>query len=119
MSDRAGSGMPDRPTSYAEFWPRYLGAHRHPKSRALHFAGTSLAIALVAGAIATTDWRLAVAAPIVGYGAAWAGHYLLEGNRPETLGHPVWSLFSDLRMLSLWVLGRLAAEFRRHGIEPN
>jgi hypothetical protein len=119
MAERAGSGRRDRPASYAEFWPRYLGAHRKPKSRALHFAGTSLAIALLVGALATADWRLAVAAPVVGYGAAWAGHYLVEGNRPETYGHPLWSLFSDLRMLSLWVLGRLAAEFRRHGIEPN
>jgi hypothetical protein len=119
MTDRAGSGARHRPASYAEFWPRYLGAHRNPKSRALHFAGTSLALALLAGAIATADWRLAVAAPIAGYGAAWAGHYLLEGNRPETFGHPFWSLFSDLRMLSLWFLGRLAGEFRRHGIEPN
>ena len=119
MTGRAGNGTRPRPASYAEFWPRYLGAHRSPKSRALHFAGTSLAVALIAGAIATADWRLAVAAPIAGYGAAWAGHYLVEGNRPETFGHPFWSLFSDVRMLSLWLLGRLAAEFRRHGIEPN
>lgn len=115
MAERTGNP----PASYAEFWPRYLGAHRSAKSRALHIAGTGLALLLVAAAFVLEDWRPLVAAPIIGYGAAWAGHYLVEGNRPETFGHPLWSLFSDFRMLFLWLSGGLAAEFRRHGIETN
>lgn len=108
-----------RPARYAEFWPRYLAAHRRPGSRALHFAGTLIAIALVVTAIATGHWWLLLAAPVVGYAGAWIGHLAIEGNRPETFGHPLWSLFSDVRMLLLWLLGRLGAEFRRHGIEPK
>jgi len=113
----AGAATP--PASYAEFWRRYLAAHRSRASRGLHVFGTTAALALILVALATQDWRPLLAAPIVGYGAAWIGHFLIEGNRPETFGHPLWSFFSDIRMSFLWFTGGLAAEFRRHGIEPN
>jgi hypothetical protein len=62
---------------------------------------------------ATRDWRWLVAVPLVGYACAWAGHAVFEHNRPETFGHPFWSLCSDFRMLSLFLTGRLSAERRR------
>ena len=99
--------------SYAEFWPRYLGAHRDPRTRALHYTGTSLALTALAGAAVTRDWRWLVAAPVVGYAFAWAGHVVFEHNRPETFGHPLWSLASDFRMLGLFVSGGLGRELRR------
>jgi hypothetical protein len=101
--------------SYAEFWPRYLKAHAQPRTRALHFLGTGLAIACLLWAAIALDWRPLIAAPILGYGFAWAAHFLIEGNRPETFGHPFYSLFSDLRMLGLWVTGRLDRELSRLG----
>jgi hypothetical protein len=64
---------------------------------------------LTAGA-ATRDWRWFAAAPIVGYSCAWLGHLVFEHNRPETFGHPFWSLASDLRMLGLFVSGRRGRE---------
>jgi hypothetical protein len=45
----------------------------------------------------------------VGYFFAWTSHFALEGNRPATFGHPLWSLLSDYRMLLLWMSGRLQA----------
>ncbi|WP_151120047.1 DUF962 domain-containing protein [Hypericibacter adhaerens] len=102
--------------SYAEFWPRYLKAHGKPRTRLLHVIGTSLAIASLAWAAIALDWRPLVAVPILGYGFAWAAHFLVEGNRPETFGHPFYSLFSDLRMWGLWVTGRLDRELSRLGL---
>ena len=58
-------------------------------------------------AVITRDWWWLLAAPIIGYGFAWIAHFFVEGNRPETFGHPFWSLASDFRMLALWLSGRL------------
>jgi hypothetical protein len=105
------------PMTYGEFWPRYLGAHADPRTRALHYLGTIAAIGLLALAVVGRDWRWLVAAPLVGYGLAWFGHLVFERNRPETFSHPAWSLLSDIRMLGLFLTGRLAAELRRLKIE--
>ncbi len=99
-----------QPISYAAFWRRYLGAHRDPRTRALHYAGTSIGVALLIAAAASRDWRWLPAAPIAGYACAWLGHFAFEHNRPETFGHPVWSLLSDFRMLGLFLSGRLGRE---------
>ena len=101
--------------SYAEFWPRYLAAHRDPRTRGLHYLGTSLGLAALVVAGITRDWRWLIAAPVMGYALAWFGHVVFEHNRPETFGHPGWSLVSDLRMLGLFVSGRLGRELRRVG----
>jgi hypothetical protein len=98
--------------TYREFWPRYLAAHNDPRSRGLHYLGTSLAAAAIAVAATERDWRWLVAAPIAGYSLAWLGHVKFEHNRPESFGHPVWSLISDFRMLGLFISGRLGDELR-------
>jgi hypothetical protein len=103
--------------TYAEFWPRYLALHADWRSRALHYVGTTAALAFVVLAALEADWRWLVAAPIAGYGPAWLGHVGFEGNRPATFGHPIWSLASDFRMLALFLCGRLAGELRRAQIE--
>ncbi|MGD9614658.1 MAG: Mpo1-like protein [Alphaproteobacteria bacterium] len=96
--------------NHGEFWAHYLAAHANPRSRGLHYAGTLAACGLVALAAVRRDWRPLVAAPIVGYGAAWFGHVVFERNRPATFGHPLWSVLSDFRMLGLFLSGRLADE---------
>jgi hypothetical protein len=105
--------MPDRITTYREFWPHYLRAHRCPGTRALHYFGTGTGLALVAAAILTARWWLALLGPLFGYACAWLAHFAIEGNRPATFGHPVWSLYSDIRMLVLWASGRLSRELDR------
>ena len=102
--------------TYPEFWLRYLRAHSRPTTRAMHYAGSALALlSLVAGVL--SSWRLLVAAPLIGYGFAWAAHLALEGNRPETFGHPLWSLVSDFRMLSLASVGRLGPHLEQAGVQ--
>ncbi len=107
--------MAGRIQTYGEFWPFYLSQHSHPANRALHIIGTGLGAVLLAAGLATLDWRLIVASFIAGYAFAWAGHFLVERNKPATFTYPVWSLVSDLRMFGLALAGRLAAELKRQG----
>ena len=84
--------------SFEEFWPHYVRAHRNPNSRRLHFVGTSSAMALVALGVLTRRLTPILLAPVAGYGLAWIGHFLVEGNTPVTFSHPLWSLKGDFKM---------------------
>ncbi len=109
--------MPYHPgMTYPEFWLRYLRAHSRPTTRALHYAGSALALLSLTAGIGS-DWHFLLAAPLIGYGFAWAAHLALEGNRPETFGHPLWSLVSDFRMLSLASVGRLGPHLAQAGVQ--
>ena len=74
------------------------GEHANRTCRRLHVAGTAGVLALAAAAVATARPALLLACPIVGYGAAWAGHCFFEHNRPATFKYPLWSLLSDFRL---------------------
>jgi hypothetical protein len=113
----AGALQGSRAMTYAQFWRRYLAAHSDPRTRGLHYLGTSLAMAVIAGAAVAGNWHWLVAAPIAGYSLAWLGHVKFEHNRPETFGHPLWSLISDFRMFGMFLCGRLGAELRGAGAE--
>jgi len=112
--------MPKTPiTTYSDFWPYYLQEHRKPGTKALHIAGTAIALMLLALAIAEGKWQLLLAAAIAGYFFAWVGHFFVEKNRPATFTYPLWSLFSDFRLFFTFVFGGLEREYRRYGISSN
>ncbi|BBD80625.1 transmembrane protein [Aerosticca soli] len=92
--------------SFREFYPYYLGEHRHPVCRRLHLLGSTLVLAVVLVAILTADWRWLLLAPVVGYGFAWIGHFVFEKNRPATFRHPLYSLLGDWVMYWQVLTGR-------------
>jgi len=105
----------NRISSFAEFWPVYLRAHRSPRCRALHYLASLCGVAGIGLAIAVgTPWWLA-AGMAGAYAFAWAGHAFVEENVPLTFTHPLWSLFADCRMFFLWMGGRLGRHLRAAG----
>jgi len=93
-------------STYGEFWPFYLGEHSHPVNRRLHFAGTSIALALIIVSVIVAEPVFLLAALSSGYGFAWFGHYFIEKNRPATFRYPMWSFVSDWRMWLLMLFRR-------------
>jgi hypothetical protein len=84
--------------TFREFYPFYLSEHANIVSRRLHFAGTSIAVALIIAAVVTQTWWLAVIALVEGYAFAWVGHFFFEHNKPATFTYPRFSLMGDWRL---------------------
>lgn len=94
--------------SFAEFYPYYLREHSDPRCRAMHYVGSTLVLLILAACIVTAAWPGLLLLPVVGYGFAWAGHFLFERNRPATFRYPLYSLIGDWVMLKDFLTGQLA-----------
>jgi len=84
--------------TFADFYPFYLGEHRNPMCRRLHFIGTSIAAVLLVSAVLTQHWWLIALALVEGYAFAWVGHFFFEHNRPATFKYPLFSFMGDWRL---------------------
>ncbi len=103
--------------SYDEFFAFYLSQHSDPANRIMHAIGTLLGLAVVAGAIASGHYWYALLFPVIVYGFAWTGHFLIEKNKPATFDYPWWSFISDFRMLGLMLTGRLGSRLRADALQ--
>lgn len=102
MAERKFSG-------YNEFFLFYLTQHSDARNRALHATGTVSSLLFVATMFLIGRPWYALLFPVIGYSFAWAGHFLVEHNKPATFGHPFWSFISDFRMVWLMFTGKLEA----------
>ena len=79
-------------------------------------AGTTAAIITLVAAITLNFYWALLLIPVVGYGPAWVGHFIIEKNRPATFSHPLWSLRGDFKMMGLMLTGKLQGEMERYEI---
>ncbi|MFT9597299.1 Mpo1-like protein [Mesobacillus sp.] len=99
---------------YEEFWPFYLSQHSKRSTRRWHFVGTSFVFIFLIAALITFNFWLILLAPVTAYAFAWFSHFFIEGNKPATFGHPIWSLRADFRMYRLILLGKLEKELDKY-----
>ncbi|GAA4043125.1 DUF962 domain-containing protein [Parerythrobacter jejuensis] len=102
--------------TFADFWPFYLREHSMPETRALHYLGTSIVVAIAVLALLSQSWWLLLALPLAGYFFAWVAHFGVEKNRPATFSYPLWSLAADFKMWGLWLMGKLGPELDKAGV---
>ena len=105
--------------TFREFYPFYLSEHRNPTCRKLHFAGSTLVLAIVAAAIVLRNPWLLIAVPFAGYGFAWVGHFAFEKNRPATFTYPAWSFAGDWVMYWQLLTGKIPFAERDPGARPR
>ncbi len=94
-------------SSFAEVSPYYLSEHQDDSCRRLHYAGSSLVIALLLYVLFSQNWLWLLAVPLAGYGFAWVGHFFFEHNKPATFRYPLYSLMGDWVMLRDALTGRI------------
>ena len=99
--------------NYSEFWDFYVGEHRDPLNRLLHFVGTTLAMVLLVWFIATGRYLFLPLVLVAGYGFAWVGHFFVEKNKPASFKYPLWSFISDYKMVFYMLTGRMKREVER------
>ncbi len=99
--------------SFAEFWPFYLGEHRNPANRTLHFIGSTLGLLCWFAFLYTFNYWLIPLGFLCGYGCAWVGHFWIEKNKPASFRYPLWSLLADWRMWFCMLTGRINSELKR------
>lgn len=109
--------MPREYQSFDAFWLYYLREHSRPQTRALHYLGTTLVVAIAIVAILRGPLWMLLLMPVAGYFFAWVGHFGVEKNRPATFTYPLWSLQADFKMWWLWLTGRLGPELERAGVK--
>lgn len=93
--------------SFSEFYPYYLTEHENRVNRLLHFTGCVLVILIVLFSLASSNWRVLILVPVVGYGISWVGHFFFEKNKPATFHYPLYSLMGDWVMFFDIIRGKV------------
>ncbi len=83
--------------TFDEFWHHYQEVHASRSVRAAHAVATSMALLLLARAIAKRSLVTALAAPVVDYAIAQASHRV-EGERTQPMRRPWWHLRAELKL---------------------
>ena len=94
-------------TSFAQFYPFYLGEHSNPTCRRLHFLGSTLALICLGLLVATGKPQYLLYGLLAGYGCAWIGHFVFENNKPASFKRPLYSFMGDWVMYRDMWLGKV------------
>lgn len=100
--------MADRITSFQAFWPYYLGEHRNPTCRALHFVGTTGFFLSILSGFLYNPYAFAVGFPLA-FALGAAGALWMEPSRPAIL--PILAMIVVLGVAAPPVLGGVVCAY--------
>ena len=100
--------MSDKQMTFSEYYEYYLTLHQNKWTRRLHVLGQLATLMYMWFTLSNGLWLLLLAAPLVVYPFAWAGHFFFEKNKPAAFSRPLWAKACDWVMLKDIVTGRIA-----------
>ena len=111
-----GQLQTSRKMTFAEFWPRYLDAHRKPATRAAHYLAIAVGLASATAAVYYTRPMLMLEGLILAIALAVGSHWLIERNQPLIRVNALYGAIAVFRMCWLDLTGALRTEYRRLGL---
>ena len=91
---------------FKDFYPYYIEEHSKPKTKLLHFIGTSISLFFLVQLVITFDPIYLIYALLSGYGFAWVAHFFIEKNKPATFTYPFYSFIGDHKMFVEILMGK-------------
>ena len=92
--------------TFKDFYPYYIEEHSKPKTKLLHFIGTSISLFFLVQLAITFDPVYLIYALLSGYGFAWVAHFFIEKNKPATFTYPFYSFIGDHKMFVEILMGK-------------
>ena len=92
--------------TFKDFYPYYIEEHSKPKTKLLHFIGTSISLFFLVQLVRTFDPFYLIYALLSGYGFAWVAHFFIEKNKPATFTYPFYSFIGDHKMFVEILMGK-------------
>ena len=92
--------------TFKDFYPYYIDEHSKPKTKLLHFIGTSISLFFLVQLVITFDPIYLIYALLSGYGFAWVAHFFIEKNKPATFTYPFYSFIGDHKMFVEILMGK-------------
>ena len=96
----------ERYKTFKDFYPYYIEEHSKPKTKLLHFIGTSISLFFLAQLVITFNPIYLIYALLSGYGFAWVAHFFIEKNKPATFTYPFYSFIGDHKMFVEILMGK-------------
>jgi hypothetical protein len=96
----------ERYKTFKDFYPYYIEEHSKPKTKLLHFIGTSISLFFLVQLVSTFDPIYLIYALLSGYGFAWIAHFFIEKNKPATFTYPFYSFIGDHKMFVEILMGK-------------
>ena len=96
----------ERYKTFKDFYPYYIEEHSKPKTKLLHFIGTSISLFFLVQLVRAFDPIYLIYALLSGYGFAWVAHFFIEKNKPATFTYPFYSFIGDHKMFVEILMGK-------------